>query len=195
MFPYSGPQLCSMEFLFRVAIIHAKMETTGSSLRSSLVHSLHIITQHLNSKSVTNKPSNWKLSNMKSSFACAITSVSSQIWHILSWTHPRQVGVLLCILLYRTVWRTASVSRSVGPDSLQPHELQPTRIHCPWDFFQQGYWSALPFPSPGDLRNQGIEHGSLALQADSLLTELRGKLMEYNSAVFLFQACDVWKEA
>ena len=131
----------------------------------------------------------------KSEFACAITSVSSQIWHTLSWAHPRQVGVLLCTLLYRTVWSTISVSRSVGPDSLQPHELQPTRIHCPWDFFQQGYWSALPFPSPGDLRNQGIEHGSPALQADSLLTELRGKLMEYNSAVFLFQACDVWKEA
>ena len=58
LFPYTRPQLCSMEFLFRVAIIHARMETTGSSLRSSLVHSLHTFTEQLCSKSVTNKPSN-----------------------------------------------------------------------------------------------------------------------------------------
>ena len=46
-------------------------------------------------------------------------------------------------------------------------------------FSRQGYWSGLPFPSPGDLPNPGIESGSLALQADSLLTELQGKL-QYN---------------
>ena len=37
------------------------------------------------------------------------------------------------------------------------------------------YWSGLPFPSPGDLPNPGIEAGSPALQADSLPTELQGK--------------------
>ena len=42
-------------------------------------------------------------------------------------------------------------------------------------FSRQGYWSGLPFPSPGDLPNPGIEPGSPALQADSLLTELQGK--------------------
>ena len=42
-------------------------------------------------------------------------------------------------------------------------------------FFRQEYWSGLPFPSPGDLPNPGIEPGSSALQADSLLTELQGK--------------------
>ena len=40
-------------------------------------------------------------------------------------------------------------------------------------FFRQEYWSGLPFPSPGDLPDPGIEPGSPALQADSLLTELR----------------------
>ena len=39
-------------------------------------------------------------------------------------------------------------------------------------FPRQEYWSGLPFPSPGDLPNPGIELGSPALQADSLLTEL-----------------------
>ena len=37
------------------------------------------------------------------------------------------------------------------------------------------YWSRLPFPSPGDLPNSGIQPGSPALQADSLPTELPGK--------------------
>ena len=37
-------------------------------------------------------------------------------------------------------------------------------------------WSGLPFPSPGNLPDPGIEPGSPTLQADSLLTELPGKL-------------------
>ena len=40
-------------------------------------------------------------------------------------------------------------------------------------FSRQEYWSGLPFPSPGDLPNPGIEPGSPALQADSLLAEPR----------------------
>ena len=39
-------------------------------------------------------------------------------------------------------------------------------------FSRQGYWSALPSPSPGDLPDPGNEPGSPALQADSLPTEL-----------------------
>ena len=35
-------------------------------------------------------------------------------------------------------------------------------------FSSQEYWSGLPFPSPGDLPNAGIELKSPALQADSL---------------------------
>ena len=45
----------------------------------------------------------------------------------------------------------------------------------------------MPFPSPGDLCNQGIEPGFSALQADSLLTELQGKLMEYKVQYFYFK--------
>ena len=35
----------------------------------------------------------------------------------------------------------------------------------------QDYWSGLPFPSPGDLPNPGIELRSPALQADALTSE------------------------
>ena len=42
-------------------------------------------------------------------------------------------------------------------------------------FSRQQYWSRLPFPSPGDLPDPGIEPGSPALQADSLPTEVLEK--------------------
>ena len=42
-------------------------------------------------------------------------------------------------------------------------------------FSKQEYWSGLPFPSPGDLPNPGIEPGSPVLQADALPSESPGK--------------------
>ena len=42
-------------------------------------------------------------------------------------------------------------------------------------FSRQEYWSGLPFPSPRDLPDPGIEPRSPALQANSLPTELWGK--------------------
>ena len=47
-------------------------------------------------------------------------------------------------------------------------------------FPRPGYWSGLPFPSPGDLPNPGIEPRSLALQADSLPSVPAGKLISLN---------------
>ena len=43
-------------------------------------------------------------------------------------------------------------------------------------FSGQEYWGGLPFPSPGDLPDPGIEHMSSAVQADSLSTERPRKL-------------------
>ena len=42
-------------------------------------------------------------------------------------------------------------------------------------FSRQECWSGLPFPSPGDLPNPGIEPGSPSLQADALPSEPPGK--------------------
>jgi len=46
-------------------------------------------------------------------------------------------------------------------------------------FSRQEYWSGLPFPSPGDLPNPGIEPGSPALQADALTSEPPAKSQDY----------------
>ena len=42
------------------------------------------------------------------------------------------------------------------------------------EFSRQEYWRGLPFPSPGDLPNPGIEPRSHALQADALSSEPAG---------------------
>ena len=46
-------------------------------------------------------------------------------------------------------------------------------------FSRQEYWSGLSFPSPGDLPDPGIEPRSPALQADTLTSELPGKLLVF----------------
>ena len=52
---------------------------------------------------------------------------------------------LSCVRLFVTPWTVAhQVPLSMG-------------------FSRQGYWSGLPFPSPGDLPDPGIEPRSLAL--------------------------------
>ena len=56
------------------------------------------------------------------------------------------------------------VQRSATPGTIQSME-----------FSRPEYWSGLPFPSPGDLPNPGIEPRSPTLQADSLPAEPPGK--------------------
>ena len=58
-------------------------------------------------------------------------------------------------------------SHSVVSNCLQP-------LFCPWDFLGKNT-RVLPFPSPGDLPNSGIETGSPELWADALPSEPPGK--------------------
>ena len=46
-------------------------------------------------------------------------------------------------------------------------------------FSRQEYWGELPFPSPGDLPDPGIESMSPALQADSLPSEPPGSRAKF----------------
>ena len=47
-------------------------------------------------------------------------------------------------------------------------------------FSRQEYWSGLPFPSPGDLSDPGIEPMSPTLQTDALPSEPPGGLIHLN---------------
>ena len=72
--------------------------------------------------------------------------------------------VCVCVLvkslsrvrLFATLWTVA-------------HQAPPSM-----EFSRQEYWSGLPFPSPGDLPDLGIELGSPTLQADALPSEPPG---------------------
>ena len=68
-----------------------------------------------------------------------------------------KVKSLSCVRLFATPWTVAYQA----PPSMR--------------FSRQEYWSGLPFPSPGDLPNPGIEPGSPALQADTLPSERPGQ--------------------
>ena len=46
------------------------------------------------------------------------------------------------------------------------------------EFSRQEYWSGLPFPSPGDLPDPGLEARSPALRADTLPSEPPGNQPE-----------------
>ena len=48
-------------------------------------------------------------------------------------------------------------------------------------FSRQECWIGLPFPSPGDLPDPGIEPGSATLQVDALPSEPPGKPPKYDS--------------
>ena len=64
-----------------------------------------------------------------------------------------KVKSLSCVRLFVTPWAIAyQAPPSIG-------------------FSRQEYWSGLPFPSPGDLPDSGIEPRSPALQADALTSE------------------------
>ena len=65
-------------------------------------------------------------------------------------------------------------SSSVVSDSVTPWTVA-RQAPLSMGFSRQGYWSGLPFPSPGDLPNPGIESRSPTLQAYSLPSEPPGK--------------------
>ena len=49
-------------------------------------------------------------------------------------------------------------------------------------FYWQEYWSGLPFPSPRNLPDPGIEPWSPVLQADCLQTKLQGKSFDHKES-------------
>ena len=86
------------------------------------------------------------------------------------------VGCHCLLQCMKVKMKVKSLSRKVKSDSQRPHGLQPTRLLRPWDFPRQEYWSGLPFPSPGDLPNPGIELWSPTLQEDASHLSHQGSL-------------------
>ena len=82
-------------------------------------------------------------------------------------------------MLFRKVKSLSRVRLFVTPWTVA-HQAPPSM-----GFSRQEYWSGLPFPSPGDLPDPGIELRSPALQADALTSEPPGKpLLLFNHQYF-----------
>ena len=53
-------------------------------------------------------------------------------------------------------------------------------------FFRQEYWNGLPFPSPGDLPNLGIEPGSPVLHTDSFRYQVSHSGSPYVLFIYIY---------
>ena len=82
----------------------------------------------------------------------------------MSYCEVSEVSSLSCVQLFATPWTVV-------------HQALPSM-----GFSRQEYWSGLPFPSPGELPDPGIEPGSPALQAGALPSEPPGKPKSYCTA-------------
>ena len=79
--------------------------------------------------------------------------------------------------------------------------IRPKSFVAPWTVARQAplsmgfsrpeYWSGLPFPSPGDLRDPGLEPMSPGLKVDSLPSEPPDKLssIHYTCCFFPWTIC------
>ena len=72
--------------------------------------------------------------------------------------------------MYVIAWWNWKWSRSVVSDSATPWTVA-HQAPLSMGFSRQEYWSGLPFPSPADLPDPGIEPGTPAFQADALTSE------------------------
>ena len=62
------------------------------------------------------------------------------------------------------------------------------------EFSRQEYWSGLPFSSPGDLPNPGIEPRSPAFQVDALTSKPPGKPHQINMLMLSQGVFSKWLE-
>ena len=96
----------------------------------------------------------------------------SQTW-LSNWTDWLLIASLCCVgFCCTTMWDSYEWVKSLSHVQLFA-TLWTVALQAPLSmgFSRQEYWSGLPFPSPGDLPNPGIEPRSPVLQADALSSE------------------------
>ena len=81
------------------------------------------------------------------------------------------IYLFIYLFFFTYIYKQSKQSRSVMSDSLRPPRAVAYQSPLSMGFSRQEYWSGLPFPSPGDLPDPGIEPRSPTLQADTLPSE------------------------
>ena len=78
------------------------------------------------------------------------------------------------------------LSCPVMSNTLGPHGLLPARLLCPcMEFSRLEHWNRLPFPSPEDLPDPGIEPPSLSWQVEPSLLSYQGKTFKCTKATII----------
>ena len=81
-------------------------------------------------------------------------------------------------------------------DSLATPWMVANQAPLSMGFSRQEYWSGLPFPSPGNLPDPGIEPGAPALQAEALPSEPPEKPLQVTvSQVLTQEITSPWSRA
>ena len=105
-----------------------------------------------------------------------VPSNRKQLVQLLIFEKSERKKSLSCVQLFVTLWTIAYQA----PPSMG---------------FRQEYWSGLPFPSPGDLPDPGIEPSSPKLQADALPSEPPGRefsfFFEIITTIFYLPSAEV----
>ena len=94
-------------------------------------------------------------------YCCSILMWELRVFYLLLRSCPKSMFIEY----------SSSVSCSVMSDSLQSHRLQPARLLCPWDSPGKNTGVDCQSLLQRIFLAPGIEPGSSALQADSLLFE------------------------
>ena len=99
------------------------------------------------------------------------TQVNPWLIHVIVWQKPLQCCKVISLQLIKTNEKKKKKKLNINHLYVQLSAIPWTVVHqgpLSMRLFRQEYWSALPFPSPGDLPDPGIEPGSPTLQEDSL---------------------------
>ena len=113
-------------------------------------------------------------------------SSSGPIKHFETYLYRKRENVLTFHRLWMPFWPWSALLERKKVKSLSHVQLFAT----PWtvahqaptsmEFSRQEYWNGFPFPFPGNLPHPGAEPGSLALQAEALLSEPSIKIIVYS---------------
>ena len=97
-------------------------------------------------------------------FSCGMQTLNCSMWDLCSLSRDRTH--VPCIARQNlNQWATKEVPTLITFAAVTSTPRWPVAYQAAWfmGFSRQEYWSRLPFPSPGDLPDPGIESGSPTL--------------------------------